>query len=447
MKAKKTKSFSRRDLMKAVGFGLPLSYFLFPKTSSNAQTSTPKRFVQFFLAGGWDTLLATDPPRSTEKQNSSAFDSTYLGQSVTQIPGKSNLFVGPGLSPAAAAFQSMNTAFINGMYVEVTAHELATKYLFSGRATLSRSREFPALTALMGDAAQAFPPHLNLGISVPLGDTKSANPPLHAVSTDHLNMMLSGPRSSDFYFNDNAIAQMHGLIDSLNQVFAARINSAQNARLNGWRAAGDRLSSLYEARYDQSMELSSEVIARYSVSESWQLESLTASAFMALQTGLASYISVHAGGYDTHNNHFSAHLPLMQSFATALNTFVTDLQSTPDPDDSSLTLAQTTTILVTSEFSRTPTLNLAAGTDHWPSASAILMGEGVRDNTVVGQTGTDGYALGWSGSAPQDFSDATALQVGTVYSGLLRHMGFDAAAATLSDTDTGNQMKDELFTS
>jgi uncharacterized protein (DUF1501 family) len=121
---------------------------------------------------------------------------------------------------------------------------------------------------------------------------------------------------------------------------------------------------------------------------------------MVLKSGLCPFVTVTMGGYDTHASHLDQHIPLMQSFAKSLTALVEDLQSTPDPTDPALTLAETTTVLITSEFTRTPLFNVADGTDHWPTASAILMGKGVADNRVVGATGDDAYALGWESGGP-----------------------------------------------
>lgn len=99
------------------------------------------------------------------------------------------------------------------------------------------------------------------------------------------------------------------------------------------------------------------------------------------------------GGFDTHEG-TANQLSTQQEFANALSVFIQDLNNSPDPANPSLPLAQTTTVLITSEFVRTPKLNLTGGTDHWPSASAILLGKGIKDNHVVGGTDQDGHAMG-----------------------------------------------------
>lgn len=432
---------SRRRFLNLATMGVPLWYLGQSKTLKG-QAPPNKRFVQIFLAGGWDTALATDPVIGS-KTGSSTYDSSYAGRPNTTVTGKDRLIVGEGLGPAESAFRDLNTAFINGMFVEVTAHELATKYLMSGRSTLSRSREFPALCALMGAARGEFPPHLNLGQVVPLGDTKETNPPLHAVSSDHLTAMLSGPRADEGAFNDNAINNMNGLIVSLDSIRNETLTTGQQARLRGWRSASSNLGAIYDNRYDLQMVIDAAMTTKYEIEagETWRMPAHMASAFLALRSGLARYITVHGGSYDTHSNHFATHVPELQLFSRNLAAFVDDLRNTPDPADSSVSLADTTTILVTSEFSRTPALNLAAGTDHWQSASAILMGPEVRDNTVLGATGDDAMPLGWQNGATTTFSTDTELNAGHLFASIVRRLGHVDPADTISLTDLG-----DLFT-
>lgn len=444
---------SRRKLISLGGIGLPLLFFGRPRLAQGQ--ATPKRMVQFFLGGGWDTALATDPVTGT-KRDSSAYDSRYLSRTQTIVTGKDQLVMGDGLAPATTAFQTMNTLFINGMHVEVISHEFATKYLLSGRPVSLRSQEYPAIAALMGDASGAFPPHLNLGIKVPLGDTKNSNPPIHAVSPEHLTMMLSGPRvyqdasdANGISFNSTAVSAMNKLVSDLDTIHAARLSSSENAKLNTWRSAASRISEIYDKRYDQSIRLDATIRSRYNINEDWRMEANTAAAYLALKAGLTSFITIHGSGYDTHRDHISNHVPLMNTFANTLNTFVADLASTQDPDASSgTTLADTTTILISSEFSRTPTFNSASGTDHWASASAILMGADVKDNTIIGATDDSAMPLGWENGAAVTRSISTAINPEKIYAGICSQMGYDTAARTIyADSNITSSYKSMLFNS
>ncbi len=53
-----------------------------------------------------------------------------------------------------------------------------------------------------------------------------------------------------------------------------------------------------------------------------------------------------------------------------------------------------TTILVFSEFARTPLINASGGRDHHISNSCLLMGAGVKHNYVFGASGDIGMSPG-----------------------------------------------------
>ncbi len=68
---------------------------------------------------------------------------------------------------------------------------------------------------------------------------------------------------------------------------------------------------------------------------------------------------------------------LLPTLDRALSTLLDDLDSRG--------LLETTLVVATGEFGRTPRLNIAGGRDHWPGVwSALLAGGGVRGGQVVG---------------------------------------------------------------
>ncbi len=447
------RSKRKRELLKAClqgGALLPLG-LLAPrlgnqwshKAPAQFSAAQPHRFLQILLAGGWDSALATDPVRGDKSADGTNYDTAYSSVNQFTVSGKSNLHVGAGLENALPAFAAVPTCFVNGLFVEVTAHELAVNYMLSGRLSLSRSREFPSLLALMGTGAGVFPPHVTLGTAVPLGTTREVNPPLHASDINSFSSMLAGPRSSDSaddpILNNEAVAITDSLINTLNGLkrSAEQVQSATNLRI--WSQAESRIQEIYEPRYESQIGLpdNSQIRTDYGLEATGgegSLEALTAGAFQVLKSGLCPYVTVHAGGFDTHRNHLSQHVPRMASFSTALSRLIVDLQNTPDPAVSSLSLADTTTVVVTSEFVRTPIFNAAAGTDHWQSGSAIIMGKGVRDNTLVGRTNTDARPMGWVSGQPVTFNDSTRITPENLGAGLLRHLGFNNEADSLEAT-------------
>lgn len=90
------------------------------------------------------------------------------------------------------------------------------------------------------------------------------------------------------------------------------------------------------------------------------------------------FVTVSMGGWDTHRDNFNSlkdtRLPqLDQGVSALLNTL------------SSKGLLDSTSVMMTGEFGRTPKINQNAGRDHWPRAMFVLMaGGGIRGGQVLG---------------------------------------------------------------
>ncbi len=419
----------RRQLLKSLASLLPMS--LMPEISS-AQSTAPKRLLTIFLKGAWDSHLATDPVFGS-RLSSGNFSSEYSSLGYEAVSGKSNLVIGAGLFPLRSALAAVPTAFVNGMYMEVSAHEIAFNYMLSSRLSLSRSREYPALPAVFGSKSTAYPPHLVLGGGIPLAETRSSAPPLHSSSLEQIAKLLNGPgRSEGANYKSTSVPRANQLLSDLDTLSLNYLNNKQRSGLVAWQASSTRLEELYNKNLGPSLELSTAVKTRYSVGNSWELEGQIAGSFLALSSGITPYITVvPSGNFDTHSNHFSLHKPLLERAARAIQALMDDLRNTADPSDSSKKLIETTTVLITSEFVRTPKLNGANGTDHWQSASAILMGAGVKDNVCVGSTGSDASALGWS-NGPVARTAETALAPEMLGAALANYLGFAEVGSQLS---------------
>ena len=92
-----------------------------------------------------------------------------------------------------------------------------------------------------------------------------------------------------------------------------------------------------------------------------------------------------AGGLDTHFGTQTAHALNQRAGFDALALLVDDLRATPHWAGGNF--MDHTTVLVYSEFARTPLLNAASGRDHHLTNSCLMMGAGLKHNTVYGRSG------------------------------------------------------------
>ena len=96
------------------------------------------------------------------------------------------------------------------------------------------------------------------------------------------------------------------------------------------------------------------------------------------------FVTVTDGGWDTHQNNFSAlknsRIPPVDQ---ALPELLIDLEERG--------LLSTTLVVWLTDFGRTPQINSASGRDHWASSGfAIMAGAGVPGGAVLGQTDDEG---------------------------------------------------------
>ena len=431
---------TRRDLLTLGGLtagGLVLGW---PNRRAGraAPAVATKRFVQINLEGGWDSALATDPIIGS-KTGSHSYEPILRVPSSDLAPigvaGKPQLVVGPGLGAAAPAFAAMPTAFVNGMYMEVSAHDFASQYISSGRLSLSQSRDYPSIPAHLGSTLGGYPPHVVLGTtSPPLGETRLSSPPLQAVTNETLVSMLAGPSGEGV--KPDVVADAHALIGQLDALTYDRLPRGHRSDLALWVESSKRTDALYTSKVANQLAYTDAMKIRYGIdqhqSEPSGPEAALGSLYCLLASNLCPYLSATFSSFDTHSDHMAVHLPLMRRFATALAVFVEDLTTTNDPSSPELKLSDTTTLLITSEFVRTPRFNQFGGTDHWQSASAIVMGLGVMDGAVIGATDDGGNALGWDGARPVASNGSNQLLPDHLIATILAGVGAAEQANTVS---------------
>lgn len=94
-------------------------------------------------------------------------------------------------------------------------------------------------------------------------------------------------------------------------------------------------------------------------------------------------VEVALNGWDTHAKNFSGTATQTKILDPAFATLIRDL--------SDRGLLESTLVLCTGEFGRTPRINPAYGRDHWPTGfSLALAGGGIRGGQVIGETDPQG---------------------------------------------------------
>jgi hypothetical protein len=118
------------------------------------------------------------------------------------------------------------------------------------------------------------------------------------------------------------------------------------------------------------------------------------------------FVTIENGHWDTHReNSKSLKNLLVPSVDQALPALLNDLQQRG--------LLDSTLVVVTTEFGRSPRINTMAGRDHWPGAFSILMaGAGIKGGQVVGATDKIGAQVADRPITPQDMAATILSKLG-----------------------------------
>ena len=173
------------------------------------------------------------------------------------------------------------------------------------------------------------------------------------------------------------IARRRLLRDQISRRFAAGRNSAEIAAYEG---TFDQARQLMENRrlFDVKEE-SEEDKSRYGT-HAFGKRCLIARRLLEADT---TFVKLNHGNYDTHFENFNHHLHRLEEFDKPFAALIEDLAERG--------LLETTLVIVTGEFGRTPRLNSSIGRDHWSDAWSMAVGGcGIKPGVVWGKTNNNG---------------------------------------------------------
>lgn len=404
----------RRTFLKAAaGFmgstlfgGVPFRAF-----AQATELAPPDRcFVFVYFAGGWDQLLAFDPrdpdvftpERISETRILPGYnlinDPRFPAVPVTPEKNgvRSNITFGPAVGRLANHFDLMTV--VRGINMTTLGHEVGFRYFLTGKRPIgSAARGSTTATEIVGQFAPAVPiPSIAYGIETYNDRYPGRANALRVSRARDLHLTLAG---SDTQLDSEIEKQ---LLDFRGQPISCE------AAAYGARGVGET----YATSQDQMQAVLSNGLANAFLfkdaanKDVYDFYGLTgngpyfdneagraAMVATALKKGISQCVSINlTGGLDTHFGSQLNHANNQRRGFDALATLVDDLRKSPHPSGGNF--MDHTTILVFSEFSRTPLLNANAGRDHHLCNSCLLMGAGVKHNYVFGASGDIGMSPG-----------------------------------------------------
>ena len=266
---------------------------------------------------------------------------------------------------------------INGIDAQTNSHDTGIVHSWTGRNTLGA----PSITALF---AAAKAPNLPMSYVGAGGFNPTAGlVPLSRINNTEQLQALADPNSVSWN-RDSSIRSFNSM---------SRIRALRQKRLDRMMARTDlmgrdrtNLEAFNKAVEGQALL---KTVADKIVNPSWDnsLRSRMDVALTTFQTGVASAADTEAThDFDTHGNHDGRHHGALSNLNNDIDYLWTKAEE--------LGIANRLTVVISSDFGRTPHYNDDNGKDHWPIGAMIVMRKNASwTNRTVGLTDSGHNAM------------------------------------------------------
>ena len=384
---------NRRDLLTYAGAaGALLTLSNLPgrgrALASNRAAGDGRRLLLVCAQGGWDTTYALDP-----KAQSAVCD---VPAGAVQRFGDLDVFTDASRPSVTQFFTKYAplTAVVRGISVASVAHRECLKRMATG----TRSETNADMGALIAhDLGNDLPlPYLILG------DTAFTGP--YAVSAGRVGatnqiIALLDPAQA---YPTNGRPQLAPT--NAEDALLARYASASVDRVRATRGATGynrrRTADFLEA-IDRGKRLQGVRAGFGARGRTLLLESQVDLALDALAQDISQAVMLNTRlSWDTHDRN-TDQAGFHEATFLGLTRLLDGLAARPGRA-AGTTMLDDTVVVCFSEFSRTPKLNSAAGKDHWPVTSAMVMGAGVQGGRAYGATtaGVEAQTIDFATGAP-----------------------------------------------
>jgi hypothetical protein len=381
-------NFGRRAFLR-VGtltfLGIGLRQYLEAASLIAAPSAKAKACILLWLEGGPSHIDTWDP------KPSSAFRPISTSATGVQI---SELF------PRVARHMD-KLAIIRSLHTEELNHTEATYYAMTGHRP-NPAMEFPSLGAIITKevgARNEVPPH----VLAPKWDNDAVTyeRPFKAafLGPEYDPLMLSDPNACtepqsgacpatrDFVVPDlslpksisvERLGHRRSLLEVVDEAYREKVRRADHAAMD--KFTEQALKMILAPSVKEAFDLSKEPDK---MKDAYGRNGFGQSVLLARRLVEAGSRFVTAAGYPfnewdrSHGDNDKNHRNQAPSLDRALSTLMEDLTQRG--------LLDSTVVIVTGEFGRTPHMNPRAGRDHWPHCwSMLLGGGGLRGGQVVG---------------------------------------------------------------
>ena len=372
--------FSRRGFLHVGllgGLGLSLPQFLSMEAKAQqkqykTREGVAKSVIQIFLPGGMAHQESWDPKPYAPTEYRGPFGT--INTSIKGIKFSQNL------KHTAKIADKMT--IIRSMAHGEAAHERGTHNMFTGYKP-SPALQYPAMGSVV---AHELGPNNNLPpyVCVPSVPNEFANSG-YLSSAFGPFAIGSEPSRGDFKVrdlnmpggvDDTRFNRRRSLLETVDHHFRTIEESDALDSMDALYQHAYKLISSQEAREAFNLKAEPEAVQnRYGMNTPGQRMLL---ARRLVEAG-TRFVSLTAGGWDHHDNIKNGIQGQMPPVDQAIAALISDLDERG--------LLDSTLVMVTSEFGRTPKINGTGGRDHWPRVFSVgLAGGGVQRGLVHGSS-------------------------------------------------------------
>lgn len=388
----------RRDFLRTLtvlGAGHTLPMTLVPA----AFGATPARFLVSINAdGGWDPTSLIDPKGNTARADGRGPINNYAASAIRTAGNLQYAAYSDRITPPLATsaghldnfFQKHYSRLlvINGIDTQTNGHDSGRRFVWSGRL----EEGFPTVAALAAAPYAEWPMAFisNGGYDF----TASLVASVRTAGSSTFSA-LAFPNSQ---FAEDATRRNQGYMSSgaYSRVQAAR--AARLQRLQQSETLPRRLAQLQHLQIARDGDLSLDaMLSRLPATLSAGLRGQAEVAAAAFAAGLAVSANLNIGGFDTHGNHDQAQTTALTNLLEGVDHLWNEIERHG--------LQDRVTVVIGSDFGRTPFYNSGQGKDHWNVTSIMALGAGITGNRVVGATDENFRALKLSASTLQPDSN------------------------------------------
>lgn len=406
-------TFDRRLFLKSLGAGaLALSPLGFARPA-HAAAALDRQFVFVYFSGGWDHILSLDP------RDPNVFTEARMGTTKIELawdripevfprtivqPRGARIGLGPVMGRIAEHTDVM--CVVRGMTMETVTHEVGRRFFITGMTPRgSRAAGSSGGTRVVAQQGDRRPlPHLVSRVETyNEGEATFASGMSVNGAPDLVTALQAGAQAPTGVVREQLAAYRDRVAPcdptSLDKRgFLGLLRSSQTKARD---LVGSGLATHFNFAASNMAADVQALRTRYGITTNFLTPGAQAAlAFQALKHQVAQAVSIElVSGLDTHDADWADDQPNLQANGwNALAQLVTDLKAEAHPAGG--THMDHTTIVVFSEFTRTPLLNSRDGRDHSLTNSCMLLGAGVPHNRVVGAS-TD------VGMGPQEIDPTT----------------------------------------